>query len=325
MRARYVGEMVPGARVDGAYLLKSKELRTARTGDAYLAVEIADKTGSVRGVLFRPSSDACSIPVGAVVTVRGLMSSFRGARRITLDSMGPADAWADDDLMATAPQSADELIAEFTSLTKSITDPAIRALMRAVFAGDGFFEAFAAAPGSDGSHHAYRHGLIEHTVSVGGACHDLALRYPLACRDLLVAAALMHDVGVADALNWDSAISPTEEGRLLGHVTLTLRRIDRAAAASGLEPIPLLAHAIATHHDATGETASHEGPMTLEAILLGRADSTDLDASAYSAAASGAAAIGERWTDSANRLQRPLRVRSAGASVSPCTARGKTA
>jgi 3'-5' exoribonuclease len=310
--------------VDGAYLLKSKELRTARTGDMYLAIEIADKTGSVRGVMFRPEAAACSVPVGAVVAVRGRMSSFRGTHRVTLEAMEPAETWSQGELMATATRSQDELVAEFAGITKSVGDPDIRAVIRAVFTEQGFLDRFAESPGSESGHHAYLHGLLEHTLSVAATCDELAARYPLASRDLLLGAALLHDIGVADSLSWDAAIRTSEEGRLLGHVALTLRRIDRASEKAGLAAMPLLAHAIASHHRGSHDQSA-SAPLSLEAILLSRADELDVEASAYAEAVSGAASMGEEWTDSANRLGRPLRIRSASTSVSIESPRGKSA
>ncbi len=88
MDARYVKELAEGSRVDAKLALRAKELRTARTGDAYLMLELSDRTGSIPGVLFRPSRAAMDVPVGSVVAVEGSVTSYRGARRITVDLDG---------------------------------------------------------------------------------------------------------------------------------------------------------------------------------------------------------------------------------------------
>ena len=168
MDARYVRELAEGSRVDAKLALRAKELRTARTGDAYLMLELSDRTGSIPGVLFRPSRAAMDVPVGSVVKVEGSVTSYRGSRRITVSSMGPAEEWDLTELVSRSPRTTDELVGEFTKVAASVEDRGLKALLRVVFRDRAFFERFSQCPGSQSYHHAYLGGLIEHTVAVAG-------------------------------------------------------------------------------------------------------------------------------------------------------------
>jgi len=307
MKARYVKEFAEGAHVEATLALRAKELRAARTGEAYLALEFADRTGSIPGVYFRPCGAAVDVPVGSVVRVHGSVTSFRGARRISVDAMRPAETWNSEDLMARSPRSADELIAEFTALAKSVTHPGLKALLRTVFADKALFERFSRCPGSQSYHHAYLGGLVEHTVAVADHCARIARRYDGVDRDLLVSAALLHDVGKVDELTFDTVFGYTDEGRLIGHVVLGTRRVRDAAAKAGTDSTLLLRleHAMLSHHGEL-EWGSPKRPSTIEALLLHHVDNLDAKAAGFTQVLSGATLAEEAWTDSANLFRRPL-------------------
>lgn len=307
MEARYVGELVEGSRVDAKLALRAKEVRTARTGDTYLMLELSDRTGSIPGVLFRPPRAAMDVPVGSVVAVEGSVTSYRGARRITVTSMGPAQEWDLAELVTRSPRTTDELVAEFTKVAASVKDRALKTLLRAVFRDKAFFERFSQCPGSQSYHHAYLGGLIEHTVAVAGHCAAVSESYDGVNRDLLVTAALLHDVGKVDELSFDTFIGYTDEGRLIGHVVLGARRVHASAVKTGLDPALLtrLEHAMLSHHGEL-EWGSPKRPSTLEALLLHHADNLDAKAAGFAQALAGAALVQEPWTDSSNLFRRPL-------------------
>jgi len=307
MRARYVKEFAEGARVDAALVLRSKEMRTARTGEAYLSVQLADKTGSIRGVHFAPGSTAMAVPVGAVVDVRGRITTFRNSRQIAIESLRPAVSWNAEDLMSASPRPEGELVSEFSALVKSVRHARLRALLREVFGNRSFFERFMRCPGSQSYHHAYLGGLLEHTISVADQCAVIAHRYDGVDRDLLVACALLHDVGKVDELSYDTAFGYTDEGRLLGHVVLGARAVREAAKRAGVPDALLirLEHAMLSHHGEL-EWGSPKRPSTIEALVLHHVDNLDAKAAGFSQICAGAVFADEAWTDSANLYRRPL-------------------
>jgi 3'-5' exoribonuclease len=317
MKSVYAQELSDGTRIDAPFAVRSKELRMSRHGDPYLSLELADRTGSISGVYFRPTPDALAVPTGSVVQVRGSVTSYRGLRRVRVDGLSPDCSWQPDDLVRSTSRCAKELRSDFSDLVRSIVDVELRRLVRAVLGDRVFFGRFTQAPGSCSGHHACLGGLLEHTVAVAGACDEFARRYPEADRDLLVAAALLHDVGRCDEFTVDAAIGFTDEGRLLGHVALGIRRVQAAAGRlrGGIDPrrALLLEHAILTHHAVPGE-ASQDSPSTLEALLLHHADAVDLDATDFLALLGGPARAGETWTHPQNAFKRPLWVAPAPTS-----------
>jgi 3'-5' exoribonuclease len=307
MKARYVKEFAQGTHVEGTLALRSKEIRATRSGHAYLSVELADRTGSLPAVYFSPDRAAMDVPVGAVVRVSGDVTSFRGARRIRLTGMTAADTWDPEDLMATCPLSADELLGELKRLVRSVRHAGLRALLRLLFTDSAFFARFSRCPGSQSYHHAYLGGLVEHTVSVADMCARLADRYHGIDRDLLVTAALVHDIGKVDELTFDSSFGYTDEGRLIGHVVMGTRRVREVGTRSGLDESMLLhlEHAILSHHGEL-EWGSPKRPSTIEALLLHHVDNMDAKAAGFSHALAGAHAADTPWTDAMNLFRRPL-------------------
>lgn len=311
MKEQYVRDLVEGARVDSVFALTSRDIRSARTGDAYLALEASDATGSITAVKFRPSGSDQAVPAGTVVRLRGTVTSFRGTRRISIESMRPETSYDRSDLLAAGVRQTGEMLDELRALVRSIEEPGLRAVVNAVFGAAGFMDRFASCPAAVGRHHAYVGGLLEHTVSVAGLCRSLAASYPTADADLLVAAALLHDVGKVDELAYDAAIEFTDSGRLVGHTVLGDRIVTRAVAKLGRR-VPdatalRLSHAILAHHGEL-EWGAPRRPCTIEALLLHHADNMDAQAASFGEAVSGAAVLEERWSDAANGFGRPLMV-----------------
>jgi 3'-5' exoribonuclease len=305
----YVNELTDGARVDSPFALRSKETRSSRNGEPYLALELADRTGQIAAICFRPNQNAMSAPVGSVVAVRGVVASYRGTKRIRVEEIAPACSWEAGDIIASISRPHDELMSEFKELVSSVRDRELRSVLLAVFRDPAFLDRFARCPGSQSYHHAYLGGLLEHTVSVARLCRALAEQYDQVDRDLLVSAALLHDVGKCEELSFDTSIEFTDEGRLVGHVVLGMRLIGDAIARAHARVAParltLLQHAVLSHHGEL-EWGSPKRPSTLEALLLHHADNLDAKASGFSAILAGASRAGAPWTDASNLFRRPL-------------------
>ncbi len=311
MKQQYVRDLADGSSVDSAFGIRSRDLRSARTGDTYLALELGDRTGIIRAVKFRPSPSDESVPSGAVARVRGRVTSYRGVRSVSIDTLRPTTDYDRADMIPAGVRDRDELLEEFKELARSVAHPGLKALLRTVFGDPGIASAFPTCPGSICGHHAYVGGLLEHTVGVATLCLGLADAYPFADRDLLVTAALLHDIGRIEELVFDTSVGPTERGRLIGHVVLGERLVSGALIRSD-PPVDLdlatrLSHALLSHHGAPGP-GSPVQPCTLDALLLHHADSLDAVAGEYSVAVAGAALLDETWTDAANTFGRALRV-----------------
>lgn len=322
MKAQYARDLVEGARVDSQFALRSRDIRSARTGDAYLSLELADRTGAIPGVMFRPSPVDESVPLGSVVRVRGTVTTYRGVRRVSIDALRPVDAYDPRDLLPTGTRDRDEMLVELRAAVKRISDARLRAVVRAVFGAPGFIEAFSSCPAGSGRHHAYVGGLLEHTLAVAALCEALVIAYPRADRDLLLAAALLHDVGKTEEISLDSAFGYTDAGRLVGHVVLGERIVSRAIDGLARPIAPdvalRLVHAVLSHHGER-EWGTPCRPCSLEALLLHHADNLDAQAASFLEAVSGAAVLEQRWSDHDSGFGRALLVPGASPIVGPAS------
>jgi len=309
MARQYVSDLKAGERVEAVFALRAKEMRAARTGDAYLALELADKTGRISGIMFRPGPDAAAVPAGAVVRVRGTVTSYRGVVRISAESLRPVRHYEASELAPCGTRDPEELLAELRSLVGSVRNSALAAVLRGVFGDTAFMARFKASPASQSYHHAYIGGLLEHTVGVATLCRSLSELYPHADADLLLTGALLHDVGKVDELQYATGIEYSDEGRMLGHVVLGERRVRTAVAAlAGIVPDDVatrLSHVLLAHHGEL-EWGSPKRPCTLEALMLHHADNLDAKTAGFIAAAASAGRVDEPWTDAGNLFKRPL-------------------
>jgi 3'-5' exoribonuclease len=274
-------------------------------------MDLSDRSGSVQAVLFRPSVHEQAIPSGSVVRVRGVVTTFRGTRRVSVESMHEVGEYDLRDLMPTGPRDPDELLGFFEYLRGEITDRRLAAVVAGVFDEPGFMARFRECPAGQSNHHAYCGGLLEHTVSVAALCEHAAQAYDRVDRDLLLAAALLHDVGKVDELVWDTAIGYSDTGRLVGHVVLGERKVSEAAVRLGeLVPDELslrLSHVILSHHGEL-EWGAPKRPCTLEALILHHIDNLDAKVAGFLETVTAAYAVEERWTDVRNLFRRPLYV-----------------
>jgi len=253
-----VRDLAENRVVDGVYAVVKKQKLHTRSGAPYLALELADSTGRISG---RVWSDVELLDArfgeGDAVHVLGRVEKFRDRLQLEVRALEPADA----DPAALAPalrRDADELEGFVDVLISEIHDESLCALVSRVV-GETPLRAYPATP--DG-HHSYAGGLLEHTVGVATICHELAQLHPRLRGDLLLAAALVHDVGRTRELGPPPAFRPTVEGQLLGHVHLGLRMLEAAEA-----PAELL-HAVAVHH-------AVRAARTAEAAVLYHANQLD--------------------------------------------------
>ncbi len=311
MKEQYVAGLREGMRVDSLFAVRSRDLRAARSGDAYLVLEFSDRTGTAPGVMFRPGPDEWSLPIGTVARVTGTVTTYRGTRRISVESLRPSAEYDRDDLMPSGARCSDELRSAFESLVEGVRDRGLREVLTQVFDAPGVQSRFALAPGAKHRHHAYSGGLMEHTVSVASLCRVLASRYDGLDGDLLVTAALLHDIGKIDELRCDVSVDYTDAGRLLGHVVLGERMVSQAIERAGraIEPgmAMKLLHLMISHHGEP-QWGAPARPVLLEAVVLHHADYLDAQAAGFAQAVAGAGVMEESWSDSSNPFGRPLHV-----------------
>jgi 3'-5' exoribonuclease len=270
--------------VDAVFACTRKERQISRAGTPYLTVELRDSTGAIRGRAFRDADVlAGRFQRGELVRVRGRVQRFRDELRIELRTIASADradgAEADPTrFLPTAYRDRDELEGFLEHLAREVYDPALKALLEALL-GDERLRADirlapCSLPGHASSHHAYLGGLLEHTVAVATLALELCTLHPRLDRDLLVSAAIVHDLGKTREFTYGAEIERSREGRLLGHVELGMRLIaEHAPPGLAGERRLALEHCVLLHHG--HESASGQRFASPEALALYRLNALD--------------------------------------------------
>lgn len=310
MGRQYAGAMSAGESVDATFTLRAKEMRSSRAGEAYLSLEFGDRSGRIGGIMFRPGREAESVPTGTVVHVRGTVTEYRGILRVSVDSVKPALRYELRELLPASPRDTSEMMAELREHTRAIKDRDLSAVVKAVFGQREFMARFRSCPASRSDHHAYVGGLLEHTVAVAGICRTMSDLYPQIDADLLLAGALLHDIGVVDALELSTSIELTEQGRLLGAAILGERRLSSVNIGgpdSRCGVLDHLRHMMLSHDGGVGAEGGLR-PCTLEASVLSHAHDLDARAASFIASARSAGMVGESWTGDGARVVPPRAV-----------------
>ena len=268
-----IAELVEDRTVDGVYAVSRKRRLRTRSGAAYLALELVDATGRVEARVWRDVELLDRLfGEGDAVHVLGRVERYGKRLQVDVRSLETAAETDPAGLVPALRRDADELDGFLDFLVAELAHAGLARLVRVVLDDTRVREAYRSLPaaGVDG-HHGYAGGLLEHTVGVATLCRETAQLHPRLRIDLLLAAALLHDVGRTRELVPGPAFRQTEEGRLLGHVHLGLRIVEEQAGDLDDEARAELLHAIATHHD-------RQAARTAEAAVLYHANQLDAQA-----------------------------------------------
>lgn len=267
-----------GEEVDAVFACTRKDRLTGRSGSAYLALELRDRTGAIPARVFRePDFASARFDRGDLVRVQGRVDRFRD--ELQLDVRRIERAAEDLDPAAFLPMAyrdLEELDGFLEHLAREVHDPDLRRLLDAFLGDEQFREAFRRAPCTRGGHHAYLGGLIEHTVAVATLVQETCVLHPRLDSDLLMAAALLHDVGKTREFSYGAEIALSDEGALLGHLALGQQMVvARAGRLDGFprERLLALVHCILGHHGPDALPGRRLGSP--EALALARLNALD--------------------------------------------------
>src|SRR3954452_13749795 len=275
-RAVLVRELTDGAEVDLVLLVRDAELRSRRDGAQYLRMTLCDKTGSLTAVVWDGVAEcAPHARAGEPVRVAGRYAQHpRYGAQVTVRALHPPapGTFALEELLDGPPQAVGEMEAALRELLSTVRHPHLHALLDRVFGERSeLWARFREAPAAKHYHQAYRHGLLEHALSVGQAAHLLSSTFPGVDHDLAVTGALLHDIGKLDAYDFASAaIDLSDSGRLQGEIPLGYYRVRRLCEdIEGFPPAlaEQVSHMILSHHG-TLEHGSPVVPATREATLV---------------------------------------------------------
>ena len=315
VRKVYVQDVREKDRVRTVFQVTKKKSVTARSGKAFISLTLGDRTGELDGRVFDrvPDIDKTFLE-GDYVLVQGNVIAFHGKPQLVVDALErldpepidpaefavpprpePTPAPSRETATATEnsapageksePRSDSKpegepgrgAVAQIREGVERVQDPHVRALLLAFLDDPEVAKGLPVAPAAKGIHHAYRGGLADHILSVMRLAQRMADHYPMVDRDLLVAGALLHDIGKVSELSYGTTFDYTDEGRLVGHLVMTAQQIH--AKASKIPGFPKLleqhiTHIVLAHHGQL-EYGSPKLPMTLEAHIVHAIDSLD--------------------------------------------------
>lgn len=275
MKTVFANQLEAGKELfDQPFLLLDVSQRKTRDGRPYILFTLGDKSGKVNGVYWNVPPDVVKdCQPGGVVLVTGDVRLYNKRPQVValdLQSFEP-DGMAE--FVPSSERDRDEMIDELCQLISSLREP-LQQLLTDVLLDSAFRRRFAEAPAAKMMHHAYIGGLLHHTLAMIPFCQLAAERYSVVDGDLLIAGALLHDVGKVFEYRTEAGFPVTDEMRLVGHVTRGAVMVETAAKKVEGFPDDLLQqllHLILSHHGKM-EWGSPVRPCTLEAVLLHQID-----------------------------------------------------
>lgn len=276
----YISELRDGEMISEVYFCKNKVVAKTKAGKSYYSMQLQDKTGIIDAKVWELNNAIAHFEPMNYIRVDAQVTSFNGALQLNVKRVRIADEGGFDpmDYMPCSGKNIEGMYRELVDMINGIKNEYLKKLLESYFVEDKvFIEKFKRHSAAKSIHHGFIGGLLEHTLSVARICEFIAERYPVVQHDLLVAAAIFHDIGKMEELSAFPENDYTDEGQLVGHVVMgTVMLSERIKTIEGF-PVTLaneLKHCILAHHGEL-EYGSPKKPALIEALALAHADNMD--------------------------------------------------
>lgn len=280
MKSPNVNNLVPNEVVTAQFLVLSKEVRQKKTGEVYLSLHLADRTGELEAKMWDNVSEIMdTFDRDDIVKVKGLLQLYQNRAQFTIHRLRRLLDHEFDlaDYFPCSERDPEEMFRELQSIIAGVENPYLHRLLIAVFEDPQLAAAYKIAPAAKTIHHACRSGLIEHVLSLCSLARLTAAHYPEVDLSLLLTGVILHDIGKVEELSYARSFNYSPDGQLLGHIVLGLRLL-----ASKFDRVPdfpsrlrvLVEHMIISHHGEL-EFGSPKVPAFAEALLLHHLDNLD--------------------------------------------------
>jgi 3'-5' exoribonuclease len=280
MKSPYVNGLEANQQVNGVFLVQLKDVRQKKTGEPYLSLVLADKTGDIDAKMWDNVAEVLdTFAKDDFLIVKGLAQIYQNKIQITIHRLAKADEREIDfaDFFPSSKRNADEMFAEVRAIVDGFADPHLKALLNAFFDDEEIARLYKLAPAAKTIHHAWLGGLIEHVLSMCALAKVTAAHYAGIDVDLLLTGVLLHDIGKIHELMYQRSFGYSDEGQLLGHIIIGLRMLDekiRQAPQFPRKLRTLVEHMIVSHHGQL-DFGSPKTPQFPEALLLSQLDNMD--------------------------------------------------
>ena len=276
----YLKDYREGAKFSGVYLCKQRQILKSKAGKTYWSLILQDRTGTIDGKIWDLTNAIEEFDSLDYIACEGSVTSFQGNLQVNITRVRRADEGEYDpaDYIPCTDKDMDAMMQEFTSYIDSVKNTYLNQLLKKYFVDDAaFLKSFKAHSAAKSVHHSFMGGLVEHTLAVTRMCDLFAKQYPRINRDLLITAAMLHDIGKVYELTEFPANDYSDEGNLLGHIYIGAHKIENTCDSIDGFPSEMraeLLHCILAHHGKL-EYGSPKTPGLMEALALHMADNTD--------------------------------------------------
>ncbi len=278
---KFIKDFTPGDRVADIYMCKHMQAATTKNGKTYYSVTLQDKTATVDAKVWDPNSEGIDDFTDLdYIDVYGEVTSFNGALQVNIKRARLCHEGEYDEslYLPVSAKNNDEMFRELMGIIGTVENKYLKALLKAFFEQDeAFVKAFRKSSAAKSVHHGFIGGLLEHTLSVTKMCDYFSRTYPAINRDLLITAAICHDIGKVKELSLFPTNDYTDEGQFLGHIVMGSEMVGEKIRDIEGFPVLLkqeLQHCILAHHGKF-EYGSPKMPAIIEAMALHLADNTD--------------------------------------------------
>jgi 3'-5' exoribonuclease len=280
MKSPYVSEIEPNKLITTSFLVHSKEIRQKKSGELYLSLLLADRTGELDAKMWDNVAEVIdAFDRDDFVRVKGLVQIFHNRPQMTIHKMRRMDDSEIDfsDYFPSSRRDQDEMWLELRGIVSGISNPHLQGLLELVLDDEDIARRYRRAPAAKHIHHSFLGGLIEHVLSLCAMARLAAQHYPFIDGDLLLTGAILHDIGKIYELNYERGFSYSNDGQLLGHIHIGLRIVgEKLRALPSFPPAlrSLVEHMILSHHGKL-EFGSPKVPQFPEALMLHYLDDMD--------------------------------------------------
>ena len=311
MKDHFVSDLEPNQNVTTTFLVKDKEVRTAKNGNSYLSLTLGDKSGSLDAKMWDNVAEVePTFGRDDFVKVRGQVRLFNNKQQLTIHRIRRCQESEVDlgDYLPKTTRDVEQMFGDLLALVSRIGNPHLKTLLENLLNDSEFALKFKQAPAAKSLHHAWLGGLLEHTLSLCRLCQGMAEHYPELDLDLLLTGAVLHDIGKTEELSYSRSFAYTTEGQLLGHMILELDLINRKMVE--IEGFPpklktLVQHLIISHHGEY-EFGSPKLPMFPESLVLHYLDNLDSKLTSMLDLIAGDTNTDPEWTAYNRMFERPL-------------------
>ncbi|MBU0477457.1 HD domain-containing protein [bacterium] len=301
MAKQYAVELRIDDRIDSVFIVRNKHMRITKNNKSYLAFELVDKSGEIVGRIWDKAEEMSQLfKDNDFVRVIGIAESFQNMLQINIKQIQKVNENEIDidDFLPKTDKDIDIMFNQIVSIIDSIKNKWLKNLLHAVFAVEEYSELFKKAPASIKMHNYYIGGLLEHTLSVASMCMEIDKYYKNINKDLLMAGAILHDIGKIYEYEYSHAFDYTDRGRLIGHIVIGTQMVKSKIAEISQFPAELemlLEHMLLSHHGQY-EWGSPKKPKVLEAVILHYLDDMDAKISGFQGMVEKSQEPDKKWT-----------------------------